>query len=375
MNRRSVATVYVRHQGNCKYAGRADRSFARDCQCIKWLRFSVSGKQSRISSESRTWAVAEEKCRALQGRLDGGEAIAPPKQAQRTIRQAIETLLTAKRSEGCTKRTVQSLECQLGRFEAFMSARSRFFPADITPHDLVEFRASWTDLSGLTRKQKQQSLRGFLKSCCTSNLPALLGVLKTMRLSKTDVARLEPRPFTEPEVERLMAQVQILYGHEPDRAARLTALMHLQISTGMAIHDTVNLERSSIDGGWLRIRRQKTNRPVEQKLTDELYAELLAVSIRDTHVFYNGLTQIHSAVDAYMECIRAVMQAAGLWIKGNLSHRFRDTAVDYWIGKGCSLLEIASLLGDTVPTVERHYRSLLSVRLKARLEKIPARVW
>jgi integrase len=59
----------------------------------------------------------------------------------------------------------------------------------------------------------------------------------------------------------------------------------------------------------------------------------------------------------------------------NLFHRFRDTAVDYWLGEGCSVVEIAAMLGDTVPVVERHYRKLLSARMKERLAKIPTRSW
>jgi len=69
------------------------------------------------------------------------------------------------------------------------------------------------------------------------------------------------------------------------------------------------------------------------------------------------------------------MTDAGLWIKGNLSHRFRDTAVDFWLGQGCSILEVAAMLGDTVPIVEKHYRKLLSSRMAARLAKVPTRSW
>jgi len=67
------------------------------------------------------------------------------------------------------------------------------------------------------------------------------------------------------------------------------------------------------------------------------------------------------------------MKAAGLWIKGNLSHRFRDTAVDFWLGSGCSIVEISAMLGDTVTVVEKHYRKLMSQRLAERLAKVPVR--
>ena len=69
------------------------------------------------------------------------------------------------------------------------------------------------------------------------------------------------------------------------------------------------------------------------------------------------------------------MEDAGLWIKGNLSHRFRDTAVDFWLGAGCSLTEIAAMLGDTVSVLEEHYLSLISKRMEERLAKVPVRTW
>jgi hypothetical protein len=69
------------------------------------------------------------------------------------------------------------------------------------------------------------------------------------------------------------------------------------------------------------------------------------------------------------------MKAAGLWIKGNLSHRFRDTAVDFWLEQGCDMTTIAAMLGDTVRTVERHYADLASKRMGDRLAKIPTRSW
>jgi hypothetical protein len=69
------------------------------------------------------------------------------------------------------------------------------------------------------------------------------------------------------------------------------------------------------------------------------------------------------------------MKDAGPWIKGNLFHRFRDTAVDYWLGEGWSLDEVAEALGDTVAVVQKHYKDLASKRMEARLAKLPIRSW
>ena len=58
-----------------------------------------------------------------------------------------------------------------------------------------------------------------------------------------------------------------------------------------------------------------------------------------------------------------LFEDAGLSTKGNLSHRFRDIAVDFWLGQGCGLPEIAAMLGDTVAVVETHHADLASKRI------------
>jgi hypothetical protein len=69
------------------------------------------------------------------------------------------------------------------------------------------------------------------------------------------------------------------------------------------------------------------------------------------------------------------MKAAGVYIKGNVFHRFRDSAVDTWIGLGWSMTEIATALGDTVTIVERHYKDWASQRMKERMARLPVRQW
>ena len=387
MKRASVVTIYVRHQGNCKYVNRAGRTFARDCQCVKWLRYSGedclcghkhTGSQHRISADTRTWGRAEEKRAALQQMLDTGESTARlPELKRQTIAQHIETFITAKESENCSAPTIRKLRHQLGGLERFMAQRSKFFPSDITSTDLIEFRAGWTDWkSGVTRQKAQGNVRSFLRTCCKQNLSDLLAALKKIKLSETDVTRLEPQPFSEEELTKLVAQVSKTFPNDPDLVTRMTALIHFMVSTGLAIRDTIQLKREDIADGWLRIKRQKTRKAVEQRLDPGLHAELLAVpNTHPRYVFWNGRSKPTSATGLWQDDLRVVMQNAGLWIPGNLSHRFRDTAVDFWLGSGCSVVEVSAMLGDTVAVVEKHYRKMLSKRMADRLANVPTRSW
>jgi integrase/recombinase XerD len=385
VQRKSVVTVFVRHRAECPNDG---KPFFRGCDCIKWLRYSGTaclcgskhkGSQHRISADTRTWGLAEEKAQELQKRIDAGETGSPlpaaPEAKQQTIQQAVETFITAKEGENVTKSTIRKLRYQLGQFELFMAGRSKFFPPEITATDLIEYRAGWTWKSGVTKQKAQQNLRGFLRSCCKANLADLLGSLKTIRLSKADKTRLEPQPFTEKELTHLLAQVPKTF---PDSysASKMTALIHCMVSTGLAIRDTVQLQRDSLRDGWLRLNRQKTGKSVRQKLDGALCNELLSVANGNLkYIFWNGKSEPTSAVGLWQRDLRDLMGDAGLWIKGNLSHRFRDTAVDFWLGAGCSLTDIAAMLGDTVAIVERHYANLASKRMEERLAKMPSRTW
>jgi len=166
------------------------------------------------------------------------------------------------------------------------------------------------------------------------------------------------------------------FPNDATKAARLVVLIKFMVSTGCAIRDTIQLKREDIQDGWLDIKRQKTRKPVQQKLDAGLHRALLAVANSNPkYVFWNGASRPTSATGLWQEDLRQVMKAAGLWIKGNLSHRFRDTAVDFWLGEGWSVEEVAAAIGDKVTTVQNHYQDLLSKRMRKRLAKLPVRSW
>ena len=373
MKRPIAVTPFTRHRKSCPSADRGE--FFPRCDCPKFLRYYLNGRLHRRPAQTRTWSVAEDNAAELQVSLQKGNPIIVRVETENpTIEQAVETFISGKGTEGLSKATLRKLRYQLGEFERFMSSRSKFYANEITATDVIEYRAGWISWkSGVTRQKAQQNLRGFLRFACTKNLPDLLAALKPVRLSKVDKARLEPRPFTEKELKHLLAQVPVTFPHN-GKASRMTALIHCMVATGLAIRDTVQLERSNIQDGWLRIERQKTNKRVRQRLDSALVDELMAVA-HERYIFWDEAGEITSSVGLYQTDLRQLMQDASLWVKGNLSHRFRDTAVDFWLGQGCDLTTVAALLGDTTRTVERHYADLASKRMESRLAKTPLRQW
>ena len=375
LQRKSIVVVYTRHAGTCPH--KSNESYAR-CDCSKWMRWSRDGRQHRQAAGTRSWGIAEKAATEQQRRLDSDETPAASEAPSTpTIAAWAETFITNKQNKGVGPATERKIRHHLGTLEQFMSARSKFFPQAVTVADVVEYRASWsTWKSGVTKAKAQQNIRSFVKFVGRADL---LPVLDTIIKSEEDNARLAPRPFSEAELKELLAQVPVTF---PDtvKAARVTALIHCMVSTGLAIRDNVQLEKSHIRDGWLKIKRQKMKKKeggkVQQKLDAALHKELLAVTNGNPrYVFWSGEGTAVSAVTNWQNDLRILMKAAGVYIPGNLSHRFRDTAVDFWLGAGCSMTEVAAMLGDTVATTEHHYADLASGRMKERLSKIPGRTW
>ena len=163
---------------------------------------------------------------------------------------------------------------------------------------------------------------------------------------------------------------------DPEKQARIIALIHCQVETGLAIRDTVQLERDHIKGRWLRIRTPEDRETCPPTVAPGLYDELLTVTDGNPkYVFWNGTSLPESATGRWQTDLRELMKDAGVWIRGNLSHRFRDTAVDFWLSEGRSVEQVAAYLGDTVRIVERHYADLISERMEKQLASVPFRSW
>jgi integrase len=327
--------------------------------------------QRKESTGTRSWTQADEWRQRKQKILDAQFLLGvTPEQAPMqsgTIAQAVADFLDKKESENIGTSAQRKLRYQLGLFEAFMSGRSKFFPKDITARDVLEFRSTWK-WADLTRIKMQQNLRGFLRFCLKGeHRTEVMDALATIRETREGKERRKPKPFTESEIQCILDKIT-----DP----KLATLVRLLVSTGLAIRDAVQLERKNIKDGWLRIERQKTGRSVRQKLDDGLHRELMAVlNGNERYVFWHGGNLPESETTRLQLHMRKVMKAAGVYIKGDVFHRFRDTCVDYWLGAGWSLTDVAAGLGDTLVIVEKHYADLASKRMEGRLAKLPTRSW
>src|SRR6266480_2525734 len=98
--RKPDVTVYVRHRESCEATDKGE-SYPK-CDCPKWLRWSVGGKQHRLNAETRTWGLAEEKATEQQKRVEAGLSGKPITSAEKqpTIAEAVDTFLNQKIGAG-----------------------------------------------------------------------------------------------------------------------------------------------------------------------------------------------------------------------------------------------------------------------------------
>jgi integrase/recombinase XerD len=367
-----LISVYTRHSEGCKHAG--DR-FHKQCKCKKWVEYFHNGKQYRVSAKTRSWAIAEEVKRTLEEQFKNGvtapAVTAPASTGRATVKEKAALFITGKEGENVSIAVLRKYRYELPRFEAFLSKRSKFYPSDITLDDLVEYRATWNELSKITQQKMQERLRAFLKFACPKDNLFDLLQLKGIRIKAKD--RPKPQPFTDAELSRLLAQVLVTFPDEP-RCSRVTALIHLMVSTGLAIVDAVKLEKKDFEKGWLNIERQKTGRSVKQKLPSALLKELLTVTNGNPRfVFWNGDIKLSSLTGLFQANLRDVMKDAKVYTHGDLSHRFRDTYVKFLFDHGCTTTQVADAIGDTEAIVVKHYKEWIVD--EDLLQKLPQRTF
>src|SRR6266576_1135931 len=238
MNETPVVSIYVRHSVDCPYKG--DESH-RGCRCRKHLRWHYRGEQFRVSAKTRSWGEAEKAAKAKESEFGGG-VVAAQVPERITIQEAVDSFLTRKRTEGVTSGVLGKYTRELARLQKFFSNRNKFWPADMTLPRLEEFRAGWaTDYpSSYTRQKVQERLKGFLNYCRDAGWIALVPKLSAIRVTEPPTM-----PLSDKEYETLLSKIPVVF-RDARKIQRVRALMQMMRHSGLAIGDSVTLERNEL---------------------------------------------------------------------------------------------------------------------------------
>ena len=289
--------IFVRHSAACP---RHDDPEYKKCNCPKHLRYTHNGKQHRQSARTRSWKVAEERRRKIEAQFEAADPAKPisavtiEAKTGTTIEQAINLFVSDKRSQGVHGEVLKKYERELNRLREFMAKRSKFFPNEIGVNDLTEFRAGWNALypSSTTRSKVQERLRGFLRYCFTSNLITRIPILSPIQVTTPPTL-----PLTEAQYKELLDVIPNEFSET--KARRVHALVRLMRHSGLAIRDTVTLERTELhhdkDKGLYRIvtSRQKTGTHVSVPIPPDVAEEVLSVmklNESPNYIFWNSGT-------------------------------------------------------------------------------------
>jgi len=161
MSTPSVA-IFVRHSQDCKYAG--DELCRRFRKHFRWTQ---NGVQHRRKACTRSWEVAEERRRRLEGELAGRIPITPPNDGARSLQDAVNLFLKDKRIQGVPSDVQGKYTRELERLRIFCESQAVNSVQRINRDTLTEFCATWAEAhpSTITRAKVRERLRGFLKYC------------------------------------------------------------------------------------------------------------------------------------------------------------------------------------------------------------------
>jgi integrase/recombinase XerD len=367
-------SIFVRHAASCKYSG--DENWKR-CDCRKHLRWSHAGGQRRVSAKTRSWQEAEEAKRRLEEKFRAGAApVAVIESDRKTVAEAVELFLSAKRSDGLNANGLDKLTRELGRLEKYLTERSKFFPAEIDLATLIEYRATWEKHypSSATRSQVQARLRRFLRFCQDAGW-----LERVPRLSPIKVDEPPTLPLSEKQYKTLLETIPKTF--EGEKAARVRALVQLMRHSALAIRDAVTLERNEIQRDQRKkitrvtTARQKTGTHVSVPLPPNVAAEVVAVRNDGQHVFWSGNGLETSAVTNWQHDLRALFRAAFGQDTNFTPHCLRDTAAVSWLAAGVPLEEVSKLLGhSSIKTTEKSYAPWVRER-QDKLDSLVMNTW
>lgn len=370
-----IITIFVRHSLGCPHTG---DEFYKRCLCWKHLRWSYQGKQYRKATKQKTWAGAERVKR--EGELSY-EVAGKPTEPDRPpmVRQAVETFIRDKQGQNLNRSVLGKYRRELSRFIDFCEQRGTFYLAEVGLPDLTEFRLSWEAEypSSITRQKVQERLRAFFRYALYAGF---IHRNPSVAMSAIKTEQVPTLPLTPEQFKSLLDAIPRIF---PDttKAARVRALIRCMRYSGLAIGDTVRLERSNVqhDAGKNLTRivtsRAKTGVDVSVPIPPDVASELLAVANGNPrYVFWQtGNGQPETAVKDWHGDLHQLFQEAGM--PTGHPHQLRDTAAVEWLNAGIPLEEVSKLLGhSSIRTTEKHYAPWVKSR-QDRLDSLVVATW
>lgn len=326
---------------------------------------TLAGESVRKSLDLTSWTAASELLHSWEA---AGEIGTRRTEAPAT-NEAIAKYISACDVKPQTLRnTTHALETL---FLGFCTRKGFTRLRQIQLTELLEYKKSLSHYAPSTRRAKLEQVRALFRFCqkagwITLNLAADLDLPVPERK--------EIQTFEPAEIERMLAAADgfAARGRYGDgNRKRIRAMIYALRFTGMRISDASMLAKKSLQDGALQFRARKTGSTVWCPLPPNAVTALEeSISEHDDYFFWNGRQSPLSAVKIWERTFARVFQLAEIPENKRFLHLFRHTFATDLLTKGGSLEDVATLLGNSVKVVEKHYSHLVLARRRALEERV-----
>ncbi len=366
--------IVVRHSADCPSKDKGE-DFRR-CTCRKSVRWTdpETGKQRRESAGTRSWEGAEQYRRKIEDAYRSGGK----REERATVATAIELFLASK--ENLSDHLFKKHQRELARLQAFCKDKGVRYISAVNLPLLTEFRKGWRDLYPSIRTQRNAltRMRQFLRYCVNCNWLSGVPELEPIRIELKAIT--EEQVFTSAQYATLLATIPVEFPYAV-KAGRVRGLLQCMRHTGLAIGDTVRLEREQIsrsETGIYRVKttRKKTGQVVYVPIPAAVAEELLKVANGNPqYVFWSTGTpdKAEVAVKNWQRDLRRLFVAAGL--PHAHSHMLRHTYITDMLSRGIPIEEVAKLAGHKNSAITAAVYAHWTKERQERLDRLVAATW
>lgn len=386
--------LYRRHfriPGKCSGAHTPDsRNYESDelrrgwkrCLCPIYADGTLNGSFKRRNTKAVVWDEAKAVAGSWEsmGRWDAPQQVAPaqevsskpePEPQGTLIETAIAAFLQEHESASAPN-TVKKYRLLMGKLASFAASRGYLRLHQIRPLDVREFQQSW-GVSPLTASKHLGIIRSFFQYALISEWidrnPAAL--VRRQRRQATDAKAPERLPFSDAELERMLAACHTRYGK--DHAYRyswsgsdLEDFIFVSVYTGLRISDVSTFHISRLlPSGECHVRTTKNGRKVYTWVPEWLQDRIQERARRyGPEIFGAHETKDMNVItDVWRRKLKRLWKLCGPWSEAPTPHRFRHTFARILLERsGVTVRDVAELLGDTEKMVLRHYAAWVPER-------------
>jgi integrase/recombinase XerD len=271
---------------------------------------------------------------------------------------------------GLSANTLAAYRRDLGRYVAYLGARGRAAPADVTEADVEEFVLALRTgsdggaaLSASSAARAVVAVRGWHRFCA---LEGLVGVDPSSTVRPPAQTKRLPKAISTDEVERLLAAAGVGDGPGP---VRDRAILELLYSTGARISEVVGLDVDDVDltpdRAAVRLLGKGSKErvvPVGSYAVGALEAYLvrarpsLAAAGTGTPALFLNTRGARLSRQSAWAVLRAAAERAGLPGAAHISpHTLRHSFATHLLAGGADVRVVQELLGHASVTTTQIY--------------------